>query len=145
MPDQPIEELSESIESIELQEKIEENVSTEQIEVEEKVFAEVEAGMNFNTVEINAGREEPIKFVNKYKEKSESENLFRQLAEVEAKEPLKAVVDKDLIEKVARDYIKSYLEREIESLKNSVKKNRMLSFILFVVSLVLILTLYFIK
>jgi hypothetical protein len=145
MPAQTFEVISEPEESMELQEKFEENVTAEQIEVEEKVFAEVEEGIHFHADEITASRDEPVKFVSKFNEKSEPENLFRQTAEIEAKEPLKVVVDKDAIEKVTRDYIKSHLEREIESLSKAVKKNRILSFILFVISLILILALYFIK
>ena len=145
MPAQLVEVEPESLESIEFQEKFEENVPAEQIEVEEKVFAEVEEGIHSHANERNVGNDEPVKFVSKFKEKSEPESLFRQAAEIEAKEPLKAVVDKDVIEKITRDYIKSHLEREIESLSNSAKKNRILSLILFVISLVLILALYFIK
>jgi protease II len=137
--------IPEFIESIEVQEKFEENIMTEQIEVEEKVFAEVEEGIHFNADDPIPGHDEPYKFVSKFKEKSEPENLFRRASEFEAKEPLKAVVDKDVIEKVARDYIKTHLENQIESLSKTVKKNRILSFILFVISLLLILALYFIK
>jgi len=145
MPAQPVEVIPEFLESIEVQEKFEENVTAEQIEVEEKVFAEVEEGIHFHADESIEGIDEPVKFVSKFKEKSEPENQFRQTAELEVKEPLKAVVDRDVIEKVTREYIKAHLEREIESLSNSVKKNRILSLILFVISLVLILALYFIK
>jgi len=145
MPAQPIEEISESEEIIEISENFEENTTTEQIEVEEKVFAEVEEGMHFNADETIPGLDEPVKFVSKFKEKSQPENLFRQASEFEAKEPLKAVVDKDVIEKVVRDYIKTHIEHQIESLSKTVKKNRILSFILFVISLLLILALYFIK
>jgi hypothetical protein len=146
MPAQPVEEeIFESEGSIELKENFEENVTTEQIEVEEKVFAEVEEGMHFNADETIPGQDEPVKFPSKFKEKSEPENLFRQTSEFEAIEPSKAVIDKNVIEKIARDYIKTQLDRQIESLSKTVKKNRILSFILFVISLLLILTLYFIK
>ena len=145
MPAQPIEEISEPEESIEVSENFEENVTSEQIEVEEKVFAEVEEGVHFNADESTPGQDEPVKFVSNFKEKSEPENLPRQISEIETKEPLKTVVDKDIIEKVTRDYIKSHMEREIESLSKSVKKNKLLSFILFAISLILIVALYFIK
>jgi hypothetical protein len=146
VPAKPVEEeIFESEGSIELKENFEENVTTEQIEVEEKVFAEVEEGMHFNADETIPGQDEPVKFPSKFKEKSEPENLFRQTSEFEAIEPSKAVIDKNVIEKIARDYIKTQLDRQIESLSKTVKKNRILSFILFVISLLLILTLYFIK
>ena len=146
MPEQPVEEeISESEENFEVQENFEERVTAEQVEVEEKVFAEVEEGIHFNADESIPGQDEPVKFVGKFKEKSEPENLIRQTSEIEIKESLKTIVDKDAIEKVTRDYIKSHLEREIESLSKSVKMNRILSLILFVISLVLIIALYFIK
>jgi len=145
MPAQPIEEISEPEESIEVSENFEENVTSEQIEVEEKVFAEVEEGIHLNADESTPSNDEPVKFVSNFKEKSEPENLPRQISEIETKEPLKTVVDKDIIEKVTRDYIKSHMEREIESLSKSVKKNKLLSFILFAISLILIVALYFIK
>ncbi len=144
-PTHLVEEISEFEESIEVQETHEENITNEQIEVEEKVFAEVEEGIHFNADEINTNLDEPVKFVSKFKEKSEPENQFRQAAEIEAKEPLKAAVDKDVIEKLTRDYIKTYFDGQIGSLSNTVKKNRIISFILFVISLVLIVALYFIK
>jgi|MudIll2142460700_1097286.scaffolds.fasta_scaffold217553_2 hypothetical protein len=145
VPVQLVEEISESVETIEVQEKFEENIITEQVEVEEKVFAEVGEGIHFNVNDSNLSKEEPFKFVSNFKEKSEPENLFRQKADIETKESLKAVVDKEVVEKITRDYIKSHLEREIESLGKSVKNNRLLSFILFVISLILILALYFIR
>jgi len=145
MPAQPFEEISESEGIIEVSENFDTNVAAEQIEVEEKVFAEVEEGMHFNADETIPGQDEPVKFPSKFKEKSEPRSLFRQASEFEAKEPLKAVVDKDVVEKIARDYIKTHLERQIESLNKTVKKNRILSFILFVISLLLILALYFTK
>lgn len=120
-------------------------ITTEQVEVEEKVFAEVEEGIHFNVEETTLGKDEAFRFVSKFKDKKEPENLIRQTAEIEAKESPRAVVDKELIEKVTRDYIKSHLEREIESLRKTISKNRILSFILFIVTLVLIAAMYFIK
>ncbi|MCW8805306.1 MAG: hypothetical protein OQK56_02500 [Ignavibacteriaceae bacterium] len=146
IPAQPVEEeIFESEGNIDLKENFEENVTTEQIEVEEKVFAEVEEGMQLNADETIAGQDEPVKFPSKFKENSEPENLFPQASEFEAKEPSKAVIDKNVVEKIARDYIKTQLDRQIESLSKTVNKNRILSFILFIISLLLILTLYFIK
>ena len=138
-PEPPVEEISFSIENIQ------EVETAEQIEVEEKVLVEVEEGVQFSSNESMSNKDDSFKFVSKFKGKSEVENPFRQVAEMETKEPPKAVVDKELVEKIARDYIKTHLERDLETLRSNVNKNKILSFILFVVSLLLIVALFFIK
>ena len=136
---EPVEEFSESITSSE------EVVMTEQIEVEENIFAEVEEGVHFNTANSMTSKDDAFRFVSKFKEKKDQEDLIHQTAEIVAKEAPKAVVDKELVEKIARDFLKSNLERELESIRKTVNKNKILSFILFVVSVVLILAVYFFK
>ena len=141
VPAQPVEVYSDSEESTE------EIFNTEQIEMEENVFAEVEVEeeVQFNTESASSGKDESFKFVSKFKDKKEKESLYRQSEEIVPKEPPKPVVDKELVEKISRDFLKTTFEREIGTLRKSVTKNRILSFILFVISLVLILAMYFIK
>jgi len=145
-PPEPVEEISviEQEEEIEIKEEPEETILTEQIEVEEKVFAEVEAGVNLTAENPVTKKEEPFRFVHKSKEKREKEIFLRQPDEIEVSEPPKPVVDKELVEKIARDYIKTHLARELESIRKTVDKNKLLSIILFVVSVVLIIAMYFI-
>jgi len=50
--------------------------------------------------------------------------------------------DRDQVEKIAREYFNTYFEKEIKELKNEVKKNRLLSFILFAIAIVLIVVLF---
>jgi len=138
-PEPPVEEILFPVENIQ------EDETAEQIEVEEKVLVEVEEGVQFNPNESMNNKDDSYRFVSKFKGKSEVENPFRKAVEIETKEPLKAVVDKELVEKIARDYIKSHLERELETLRSTINKNKILSFILFVVSLLLIIALFFIK
>lgn len=145
MPSEPEIEISSVEEEIEIEEHLEEKIVTEQIEVEEKVFAEVEEGVQFNVGSPATGKEETFRLVSKFKEKNELENSFRQAVETETKEPVKTVVDKDLVEKIAREIIKNSLGREVESLNNTIKKNRMLSFILFAFLFILLLVMFFIK
>jgi hypothetical protein len=57
---------------------------------------------------------------------------------------VKSVPDRELIEKITRDYFKSYIEKELEALKQGMKKNRLLSLAFFLFTLVLIVVLYFI-
>jgi hypothetical protein len=138
-PEPPVEEISFPVKNIQ------EVETAEQIEVEEKVLVEVEEGVQYSSNESMSNKDDSFKFVSKFKGKSEVENPFRQAAEMETKEPPKAVVDKELVEKIARDYIKSHLERDLETLRSNVNKNKILSFILLVVSLLLIVALFFIK
>jgi hypothetical protein len=138
-PEPPVEEISFPAENIQEVETV------EQIEVEEKVLVEVEEGVQYSSNESMSNKDDSFKFVSKFKGKSEVENPFRQAVEIETKEPPKAVVDKELVEKIARDYIKTHLERDLETLRSNVNKNKILSFILFVVSLLLIVAMFFIK
>lgn len=55
---------------------------------------------------------------------------------------VKAAVDKDMVERVVREYIKSNLEDQLSSLKQSISKNFYLSLIFFVITLILIVVLF---
>ena len=140
IPTPQAEEISLSLED---EEKIE---PAEQVEVEEKVLVEVEEGVQYGSDESLAGKKENLGSVSSFKEKEESRNLFQQVtADIETKHPSKTVVDKEMIEKVVKDFMKFHLEREHESLRSNIKKNRILSLVLFVISLLLIIALFIIK
>ena len=144
MPAEPAELVTETVEEIEMQEGSPESISAGDIEIEEKEFAEV--GEDFSPdAEAALGKKEPARFSSKYKEKSETDSYFKQPDEVVTKEPVKTVVDKELIEKITREFIKSHLDRELQPLKESVNKNKILSFILFAVAVILIAVTYFLK
>jgi hypothetical protein len=144
MPEEPVELVTETVEEIEMQEESSESISAEEIEIEEKEFAEVgeEFGLD---AEAALGKKEPARFSSKYKEKSETDNYLKQPDEVVTREPVKPVVEKELIEKITREFIKSYLDRELVPLKESVNKNKILNFILFAVVVILIVVTYFLK
>jgi len=55
---------------------------------------------------------------------------------------IKAAVDKDMVERVVREYLKSNLEDHLNSLKQSISKNFILSLIFFIITLVLIVVLF---
>lgn len=57
----------------------------------------------------------------------------------------KAVPDRELMEKIIRDYFKSYIEKELNTLKQGMKKTRLLSLALFAFAIILIVVLYFIR
>jgi hypothetical protein len=54
----------------------------------------------------------------------------------------KAAFDKELVEKAIKEYIKSHIEPELKSMKNSMKRNFIISLALFALSLVLIVILF---
>lgn len=56
----------------------------------------------------------------------------------------KAVPDRELMEKIIRDYFKTYIEKELNTLKQGMKKTRLLSLALFAFAIILIVVLYFI-
>jgi len=137
IPSQPVEENSNLEEKIELEEII---------EVEEKVFAEAEEGFHIIADEPLAPiQEESFKIVSNFKEKEESKNLINETHDKIETAVSKTALEKDVIEKIARDYIKSHIEGDIDLLNQSVKNNKILIFILFIITLIMIGALYFIK
>jgi hypothetical protein len=54
----------------------------------------------------------------------------------------KAAFDKELVEKTIKEYIKSHIEPELKSIKNSMKRNFIISLALFALSLLLIVILF---
>lgn len=150
MASHQVEEKSELIENLEVEEKIEAEEKSEveekvEIEIEEKVFAEVEEGFHINADEPAPIKDEPFRFVSNFKEINESENLVRESHQDKDVSELKTPLEKDVIEKIARDYIKGHIQDDIDLLNQSVKKNKILSFIFFFITLILIGALYFIK
>ncbi len=57
----------------------------------------------------------------------------------------KETKDKELIEKTVKDSIKIYMESEVQPLKKAMKRNMILSIALFVVALILIILVFFLK
>ena len=140
LPEVPAEEITLAVENVE------EIEPEEQIEVEEKVLVEVEEGVQFLSDEPPAAKEQSPGFVSDFKEQEAPENLFHQnTTDVETKQPAKPLAEKEMIEKVVKDYIKSHMEREHESLRSHINKNKILSIVLFVISLLLIVALFIIK
>jgi len=130
-------------EHLELEEKF---IIEEKIEVEEKVFAAAEEGFHINADEqLTTGQDESFRIVSNFKEKEESKNLINETHDKIETAVSKTAPEKDVIEKIARDFMKAHIEGDIDLLNQSVKKNKVLSFIFFIITLILIGALYFIK
>lgn len=137
IPSQPVVEISDVEEKLVLEEKI---------EVEEKIFAEAGDGFHINKeAPLTIDPDDSFRIVSNIKEREEPKNRTFEAREKTEVSVSKTPIEKDLIEKITRDYIKTYIEREIGLLNQVVKKNKILSFIFFFITLILIATLYFIK
>ena len=143
-------EVAQVEDEIKIEEPVEQNITTEEIEIVENELVEAEEGINLQAVHSTSGMDEPVRFVGNFKGKSDTDSSSLKTEDVEIKEPefrdsVKTVIDKDAIEKVAREYFKGNLERELNSIKSTMKKNNILSFILFAVAIILMIAMYFIK
>jgi hypothetical protein len=139
---QPFEAVPELEENPESEEN---NVFEEKVEVEEKVLVEAEVGIQTSEIQTASLKEEPFKITSKYKEKTETENYFQTPHDNEEAVISKQTHEKEPVEKIVRDYINAHLKREIESIKDNIKKNRLITFILFIITLILMGVLFFIK
>lgn len=98
--------------------------------------------VEFETQEdvVNMQTSHPLQSV--LKEQPEREVVFEDKIdkrELKSKTP----IDKELIEKITRDYIKSYFKDEMEVLQKSIKNSRLVSIVLFIIVLLMMILLYF--
>jgi hypothetical protein len=54
----------------------------------------------------------------------------------------KVTFDKELVEKTVKEYLKSHFEPELKSIKSDIKRNLIISIVLFAISLILIAILF---
>ncbi|HSW55360.1 MAG TPA: hypothetical protein VLH59_09730 [Ignavibacteriaceae bacterium] len=68
----------------------------------------------------------------------------KRTEEISAKSDLRSKVtfDKELVEKTVKEYFKSHFEPELKSIRNSMKRNFVISLVLFAISLILIVILF---
>ncbi len=68
----------------------------------------------------------------------------KRTEEISAKSDLrnKATFDKELVEKTVKEYLKSHIEPELRSMRESIKRNFLISLALFAISLILIVILF---
>ncbi|MCW9096394.1 MAG: hypothetical protein OQJ93_03310 [Ignavibacteriaceae bacterium] len=111
--------------------------------VKETVLEEVEEGVQFKGEELHLDEKVPTLAQTPVQEKTLADSP-KYNAEGKDTVTVKSVPDRELIEKITRDYFKSYIEKELEALKQGMKKNRLLSLAFFLFTLVLIVVLYFI-
>ncbi|MBE0571625.1 MAG: hypothetical protein IH618_08795 [Ignavibacteriaceae bacterium] len=68
----------------------------------------------------------------------------KRTEEISAKSDLRSKVtfDKELVEKTVKEYFKSHFEPELKSIRKSMKRNFVISLVLFAISLILIVILF---
>ena len=107
------------------------------------VLEEVTEEIQIKEEEISLDEDKSVKVQTSITEKTFTETS-KYDTEIKSSIMPKAVPDKELVEKIMRDYFKSYIEKELNTLKKGMKKNRLLSLALFVFAIILIVVLYFI-
>jgi hypothetical protein len=103
-------------------------------EVEEEI---VEEEIQLDEINITPQEEEVVQVSvpNKFEQKRIAE-------EVKADLRSKVTFDKELVEKTVKEYLKSHLEPELKLIRDSIKRNLIISLALFAISLILIVILF---
>jgi len=106
------------------------------IEEEEKI---VDEEIVIDEINVQVSEEEiaPVTVAGRIEQKRVAEDVS-----LKADLRNKAAFDKELAEKTVKEYFKSHIEPELKSIRNSVKRNFIISLALFAISLVLIVILF---
>jgi hypothetical protein len=108
-------------------------------EVEEEIVEEeiVEEEIQLDEINITPQEEEVVQVSvpNKFEQKRIAE-------EVKADLRSKVTFDKELVEKTVKEYLKSHLEPELKLIRDSIKRNLIISLALFAISFILIVILF---
>jgi len=118
----------------EIKAKLDAKKIPEEIPVLQEVVEEiVEEEIQFDEINITAKEEEvaQVSVANKFEQKRIAE-------EVKADLRSKVTFDKELVEKTVKEYLKSHFEPELKSIKSDIKRNFIISIVLFAISLILI-------
>jgi len=99
-------------------------------EVEEEI---VDEEIQLDEINITVQEEQvaQVSVPNKFEQKRIAE-------EVKADLRSKVTFDKELVEKTVKEYLKSHFEPELKSIKSDIKRNFIISIVLFAISLILI-------
>jgi len=116
----------------------------QELDKDEMIIEETQQDIKITDDEISIDEEENLQINIDTPEEVESESV---LESTENKNDLvtETLLDKAQINSAIKDYLKLHLDSEIELLKKNIKKSRILSLILFLISVALIAALYFLK
>jgi hypothetical protein len=120
-----------------------EQVVEKKSDAKEVVLEEVAEEIQIKEEEISLDEDKSVKAQTSAPEKTFTETSKYE-TENKSNITSKAVPDRELMEKIIRDYFKTYIEKELNTLKQGMKKTRLLSLALFLFAIILIVVLYFI-
>jgi hypothetical protein len=106
--------------------------------VEEEIVVDEE--INVDDINVSIQEEESDRVVS-VAEKIEHKRMVEEIA-VKTDLRSKVTIDKELVEKTVKEYLKSHFEPELRSIRKDIKRNLIISLALFVISLVLIVALF---
>ena len=118
----------------EIKAKLDAKKTSEEVPVLQEVVEEiVEEEIQLDGINITDQEEEvaQVTVANKFEQKRIAE-------EVKADLRSKVTFDKELVEKTVKEYLKSHFEPELKSIKSDIKRNLIISIVLFAISLILI-------
>jgi len=122
----------------EIKAKLDAKKIPEEIPVLQEVVEEiVEEEIQLDEINITAQEEEvaQVSVANKFEQKRIAE-------EVKADLRSKVTFDKELVEKTVKEYLKFHFESELKSINAGIKRNLIISIVLFAISLILIAILF---
>jgi len=106
--------------------------------VEEEIVVDEE--INVDDINVSIQEEESDRVVS-VAEKIEHKRMVEEIA-VKTDLRSKVTIDKELVEKTVKEYLKFHFEPELRSIRKDIKRNLIISLALFVISLVLIVALF---
>ncbi|MCW8804015.1 MAG: hypothetical protein OQK57_06420 [Ignavibacteriaceae bacterium] len=107
-------------------------VEEEEIVIDEEI--------NVDDIDVSIQEEDSAR-VDSVAEKIQHKRMAEELA-VKTDLRSKVTIDKELVEKTVKEYLKSHFEPELKSIRKEIKRNFIISLALFVISLILIVTIF---
>jgi hypothetical protein len=118
----------------EIKAKLDAKKTPEEVPVLQEVVEEmVEEEIQLDEINIRDKEEEvaQVSVANKFEQKRIAEEIKADLRS-------KVTFDKELVEKTVKEYLKSHFEPELKSINAGIKRNLIISIVLFAISLILI-------
>jgi hypothetical protein len=118
----------------EIKAKLDAKKTPEEVPVLQEVVEEmVEEEIQLDEINIRDQEEEvaQVSVANKFEQKRIAEEIKADLRS-------KVTFDKELVEKTVKEYLKSHFEPELKSINAGIKRNLIISIVLFAISLILI-------
>jgi hypothetical protein len=100
----------------------------------------IDEEINVDDIDVSIQEEDSAR-VDSVAEKIQNKRMAEELA-IKTDLRSKVTFDKDLVEKTVKEYLKSHFEPELKSIRKDIKRNFIISLVLFAISLALIVILF---